>query len=66
MSRKKQYEKRGRPPKHKPVRIVETDEVFKSYADAATRVGGNRGCVYLCLIGMRHKHRGYSFEYVEK
>lgn len=56
---------RGRPPKHDYVRIIELDEIFPSYIEAAERIGGNRGCVYLCLRGMRTRHLGYTFEYVK-
>lgn len=64
MGRKKKYEKRGRPPKHKPVYIVEMDNVAKSYEEAALKVGGNRGDVLLCLMGDRKTHKGHTFEYV--
>lgn len=66
MGRKKRYDKPGRPPKHKPVRIVELDEVYKSYESAASRIGGNRGNIMLCLLGDRKSCRGYTFEYVDE
>nr|DAT64206.1 MAG TPA: PROTEIN/DNA Complex catalytic motif, Helix-turn-helix DNA [Caudoviricetes sp.] len=47
------------------VRIIELDEIFPSYHEAADRINGNRGCVYLCLQGMRASHKGYTFEYVK-
>ena len=56
---------RGRRPKHEMVRIIELDEIFPSYHEAADRIDGNRGCVYLCLQGMRTSHKGYTFEYVK-
>lgn len=65
MSRKRRYDKRGRPPNHSPVRIVELDEVFKSFNEAAIRIGGNRGLIELCLKGDRYTHLGYTFEYVD-
>lgn len=65
MPRKKRYDKKGRPPKHKPVYIVELDETFKSYEAAASRIGGNRGNVMLCLLGDRKTCQGYTFEYVD-
>lgn len=52
--------------KHPVIRIKETGELFSSYNKAATAIHGNRGCVYLCLKGMRKKHRGYTFEFVKK
>lgn len=65
MPRKKRYDKKGRPPKHKPVYIVELNETFKSYEAAASRIGGNRGNVMLCLLGDRKTCQGYTFEYVD-
>ena len=51
--------------KHPKIRIIETGEEFTSFNKAAMSIGGNRGCVYLCLKGMRSKHKGYSFEFVD-
>ena len=65
MSRKKRYEKRGRPPNHDPVRIVELDAVFKSFNEAANHIGGNRGLIELCLKRDRHTHLGFTFEFVD-
>lgn len=64
MGRKKQYERPGMPIKHPPIRIIELDEVYKSYTEVANRIDGKKACVYLCLAGMRRHHRGYSFEFV--
>lgn len=61
----KNKKKMGRPPRHKRVRIVGTNLIFDTYLEAAKYVGGNRGCVYLCLQGMRRKHMGRQFEYVD-
>ena len=66
MPRKKKYDRRGRPPNHKPVCIIELDETFKSYEQAADRIGGNRGEIYLCLKGDRKTHKGFSFKWVDK
>lgn len=52
--------------KHPEIRIKETGQIFKSYNAVAKEIGGNRGCVYLCLRGMRGKHKGYTFEFVKK
>lgn len=65
MPRKKRYDKKGRPPKHKPVYIVELGETYRSYEAAASRIGGNRGNVMLCLLGDRKTCQGYTFEYVD-
>lgn len=51
---------------HPKIRIKETGEEFRTYGDVAKRINGNKGCVYLCLQGMRKKHRGFSFEYVRR
>lgn len=62
----KEERKNGRPSEiNKPVRIKETGEIFKNYRDAASAINGNRSCVYLCLMGLRKKHLGYSFEYLD-
>lgn len=55
--------KRGRPNSDKKILIVETGEVFSGYSEAATKVKGNRGCVYLCCHSPkgRKKHKGYTF-----
>lgn len=66
MGRKKKYDKVGRPPKHKPVYIVELGETYKSYEAAASRIGGNRGNVMLCLLGDRKSCQGFTFEYVDE
>ena len=63
MPRKKRYDKKGRPPKHKPVYIVELDETYRSYEAVASRIGGNRGNVMLCLLGDRRTCQGFTFEY---
>lgn len=66
MSRKKKYDKPGFPVNHPPVRIVELDEVYKTYDQVASRIGGQKGNIYLCLIGDRTSHKGFTFEYVVK
>lgn len=63
MPRKNKYDKKGRPPKHKPVYIVELGETYRSYEAAASRIGGNRGNVMLCLLGDRRTCQGFTFEY---
>lgn len=51
----------------RPVRIIETGEIYENYIKAAEAIGGNRGCVYLCLdeLVLRHSHKGYHFEYLD-
>ena len=53
----------GRPCSSKYVYIMELDETVQGYAEAARRIGGNRGCVYLCCNNPqgRKKHKGYTF-----
>lgn len=59
--------KNGRPLSNdKPVKIVETGTVYDNYILAAEAINGNRSCIYQCLEGYRKKHKGYTFEYVEK
>lgn len=65
MPRKKKYDKRGRPSKHQAIRIVELDEVFRTYIEAADRIGANRGNVWLCLYGDRKTCNGFTFEFVD-
>lgn len=71
MGRKNRYSRRGRPSnrfkKGLKIRIVELDEEFDSYSDAARRIGGNRGSVYKCLNDEfgHNTHKGYTFEWVE-
>lgn len=66
MSRKKRYDRKGRPCNHPKILIIETGEVVNSYNDAAKKVGGNRGNVYLCLIGMRRNVNGYHFRLLKE
>lgn len=59
--------KNGRPlENNRPVRINETGVVYSNYVEAAKAIGGNRGCVYLCLSGYRKQHKGYTFSYEEE
>lgn len=68
MGRKNKYFRRGRPSNRLKeglkIRIVELDEEFDSYSDAARRIGGNRGSVYKCLNDEfgHNTHKGYTFE----
>lgn len=66
MSRKNRYDHKGRPPVGKKILIIETGEIVNSYNEAAKKVGGNRGNVYLCLIGMRRNVNGYHFRFVKE
>ena len=64
MGRPRKYDKPGRPVTHDPVLIVELGEIVRSYAEAAVKVGGNRGNILLCLLGDRQTHMGCHYEYV--
>lgn len=47
------------------IRIVETGEVFNSQAECARAINGLQGNIALCLLGRRHTHRGFHFEYAD-
>lgn len=49
----------------RPVRIVETGEVFKSQAECARIIGGSQPNINACLVGRRLSHLGYHFEYAD-
>lgn len=51
--------------KGKPVRIVETGEVFSSILECEKAINGNNRHICDCLSGRQRTHRGYTFEYVE-
>ena len=50
--------------KGKPIRIVETGEVFNSTLECEKAIGGNNRHINDCLRGRQNTHRGYHFEYV--
>ena len=50
----------------RPVRIIETGEVFKSQAECARAIGGKRPNINACLVGRRRSHMGYHYEYADK
>lgn len=52
--------------KGRPIRVVETGDIYESEAECARSINGIQGNIALCLIGRRHTHRGYHFEYVEE
>lgn len=49
----------------RPVRIIETGEVFKSQAECARAIGGSQANINACLSGRRTKHLGYRYEYAD-
>lgn len=52
--------------KGKPIRIVETGEVFGTLKDCEEAIDGNNRHINDCLRGRQRTHRGYHFEYVEE
>lgn len=47
----------------RPVRIIETGEIFKSQAECARAIGGSQPNINACLMGRRRSHLGYHYEY---
>lgn len=47
----------------KPVRIVETGEVFRSQNECARYIGGSASGIHDCRSGKSETHRGYHFEF---
>lgn len=52
------------PSGEKPVRIVETGEVFKSANECARMIHGHEADISKCCCGIRPTHLGFHFEYV--
>lgn len=48
-----------------PVRIVETNEVFKSLSDCARAIGGRPSSIWHCLHGRTQSYMNYTFEFVD-
>lgn len=48
----------------RPVRIVETGEIFKSQAECARAINGSQSNINACLVGRRKSHLGFHYEYV--
>lgn len=51
--------------KGKPIRIVETGEVFGTLQECEEAIDGNNRHINDCLRGRQKTHRGYHFEYVD-
>lgn len=53
--------------KTRKIRIIETGEEFQSIAECARFINGSVQPIYHILhnTGRAHRHRGYSFEYVD-
>lgn len=50
----------------RPIRIIETGELFRGIGECARVIDGNPGHIHECLNGTRHTHRGYHFEYADE
>lgn len=50
--------------KGKPIRIVETGEIFKSSMECERKTNYSNKHINDCLKGRQETHRGYHFEYV--
>lgn len=53
-------------PRSRPIKIIETGEVFENQYKCAETIGGNQQNISACLNGKRHKCMGYHFEYVDE
>lgn len=56
----------ARPKKRKwgrRIRVVETDEVFRTVRECADAIGGDYSSIYSCLRGEQKHHKGLTFEY---
>lgn len=53
------------PHKIRPIRIVETGEVFDDCHECARSIGGNHWAISACLRGIRNTHLGYHYEYAD-
>ena len=53
-------------PKHQPVRVIETGEVFGSIKECARAIGGDERHITKCLRGMQNTHLGLTYEYADK
>ena len=49
----------------KPIRIVETGEIFRSQNECARRIGGTASGIHDCRSGRHVTHRGYHFEFLD-
>lgn len=50
--------------KSKPIRIVETGEIYSKLEECAEAINGDNRHINDCLRGRQRTHRGYHFEYV--
>lgn len=57
---------RARNHNRKPVKIIQSGEVFDSIAACADHIGGSSSAISDCLKGYRQHHLGYRFEEVKR
>lgn len=55
-----------KPPHEKPVRVIETGEIFKSITECADAIGGDWRNVSMCLNGKRATCNGLHFEFADR
>lgn len=49
----------------RPIKIVETGEIFRDCHDCARCIGGSHWAISACLRGIRHTHLGFHYEYAD-
>lgn len=52
--------------KPRPVRIVETEEIFQSVRECAEHLGSTTQQIYNCLANRQKTHKGYHFRYADE
>lgn len=58
------FRTRVQPGNVRPIKILETGEVFESLASCARHIGGSSQSINRCLSGKRQSHLGFTFEYI--
>lgn len=56
----------AKPPKRRwgrRVRVIETDQIFRTVRECADAIGGDYSSIYSCLRGVQKHHKGLTFEY---
>lgn len=49
--------------KIRPIRVIETGNIYPTISACAEDIGGDPGTISACLHGKHHSHKGYHFEY---
>ena len=50
----------------RPVRVIETDEIFPNIHECARQLNCDLGAISKCCNGKAKRHHGYSFEFIER